>query len=358
MSKIIIAISIAIMTIPNVLAQAQTTPKVLVYTATAGYRHDSIPTAIQILGDNAGKYGVEFTFSEDKSLFTNETLSTYDGVMFVSNSDEVLDQSGQDALQSFFQSGGVYTGVHAASACLFNDENYQQAMGAFFDYHPPIQTATFERINNTHPATANVPDRWTFQEEVYHFRSNPRDNGAIVIMTVDESSYVNNGTSTGNYPSMGDPHPIAWYIDSPNSAQPLNSGIEKAGRSFYTSLGHLNSTWQDETFIDHVMSGLKWALDGASTKAYGVGLVGNGNGSGSNTSSSGTGNSTNSASAGGSSTAGSSTAPSASVSAASGAASASSGSSSGGTAVSVSGKIAALGAGLVGSVALGVGLVL
>jgi len=41
---------------------------------------------------------------------------------------------------------------------------------------------------------------------------------------------------------MGDPHPIAWYIESPQSAEPLESGAPKAGRSFYTSLGHLNES--------------------------------------------------------------------------------------------------------------------
>lgn len=41
----------------------------------------------------------------------------------------VLDLDGQAALQRFFQGGGVYTGVHAASACLFNDTNYLQAVG-------------------------------------------------------------------------------------------------------------------------------------------------------------------------------------------------------------------------------------
>ncbi|RSH78231.1 uncharacterized protein EHS24_002695 [Apiotrichum porosum] len=258
------------------------TPKVLVYTATAGYRHDSIPTAIQVLGDHASDYGVDFVFSENASLFVDDTLSGFDGVMFVSNSDEVLDNTQQGALQRFFQNGGVYTGVHAASACLFNDTTYLQAVGALFDYHPEIQQATFERLNTTHPATAPVPDKWTFEEEVYYFRSDPRSVGATVLMTVDESSYVNNGTSTGSYPSMDDPHPIAWYIESPESALPLADGAPKAGRSFYTSLGHLNSTWENSTFIEHVFGGLTWALDGASTKAYGVGLVGNANGTVSN----------------------------------------------------------------------------
>lgn len=267
---------------PLLLAAAsyaqQSTPRVLVYTATApdGYRHDSIPTAIDVIGQNADKYGIQFVFSEDMKLFTNETLSGFDGVMFVSNSGQVLDASGEAALQTFFQSGGVYTGVHAASTCLTDDTNYGLALGAFFDYHPPYQTATFERLNTTHPSVANVPDRWTFQEEVYYFSSDPRDNGAVVVLTVDETSYVNNGSNTFDYgPIEGTPHPIAWFIESPLSAQPLMPSVSKAGRSFYTALGHDNSTWHDETFVGHLMGGLKWALDGASTKAYGVGLVGN-----------------------------------------------------------------------------------
>lgn len=43
---------------------AQAVPRVLVYTATAGYRHDSIPTAIEVLGGLAGKWNVSFAFSE------------------------------------------------------------------------------------------------------------------------------------------------------------------------------------------------------------------------------------------------------------------------------------------------------
>ena len=43
---------------------AQSTPRVLVYTATKGYRHESIGTAIQVLGEQASKWNVSFEFSE------------------------------------------------------------------------------------------------------------------------------------------------------------------------------------------------------------------------------------------------------------------------------------------------------
>lgn len=48
----------------TVVTMAEAVPRVLVYTATAGYRHDSIPTAIQVLGGLANKWNVSFAFSE------------------------------------------------------------------------------------------------------------------------------------------------------------------------------------------------------------------------------------------------------------------------------------------------------
>jgi len=41
----------------------------------------------------------------------------------------VLDYDGQAALQRFFQHGGVFTGVHVASGCLYHDKTYEQVIG-------------------------------------------------------------------------------------------------------------------------------------------------------------------------------------------------------------------------------------
>jgi hypothetical protein len=34
-----------------------------------------------------------------------------------------------------------------------------------------------------------IPAKWRYEEEVYYFESDPRDVGAEVLMTVDETSY-------------------------------------------------------------------------------------------------------------------------------------------------------------------------
>ncbi|KAL7417761.1 trehalose utilization-domain-containing protein [Mrakia frigida] len=241
-------------------------PSVLVYTRTAGFRHDSIPTAIEAFKQQGPLYNISFSFSENPSLFSDDGLNGFDAIAFVSNSDEVLDQSGKDAFLRWLQKGGNFLGVHAGCACLFTTEFFQNEVGALFDYHPTLQQVTFLPLNTTHPAMTNIPARWTFEEEVYYFRSDPRTVGATVLMTVDESSYNDTGgVSTGTY-DQGSPHPIAWYQD-PTSAVTVSSSV-KAGRSFFTSLGHNNATWEDPVFLEHVMKGLVWSLESGTTRAF------------------------------------------------------------------------------------------
>lgn len=139
---------------------AHADPRVLVYTATEGYRHDSIPTAIEVLGQQGPSYNISFDFTEDRSRFTQEDLANYDGILFVSTSEEgealltfsglcadlillssVLDEGGQSAFQDWLQKGGVFVGAHSASACLYNAPFFRATVGALFDYHPDLQSA-------------------------------------------------------------------------------------------------------------------------------------------------------------------------------------------------------------------------
>lgn len=80
-------------------------------------------------------------------------------------------------------------------------------LGALFDYHPELQPVvsicacslvcvdlrcdqTFVTVDKSHPSTIMLPDRWTFTEEAYNFRSDPRLVGAQVVLSVDETSYT------------------------------------------------------------------------------------------------------------------------------------------------------------------------
>jgi len=127
-----------------------------------------------------------------------------------------------------------------------------------------------------------LPTEWHVQDEMYNFKSDPRDLGAVVILSANESSYVDTGMRLFN---QGVPHPTAWYQEHGAGVQP--GGI--AGRSFYSSLGHLNQTWEDMLFMEHIMGGVMWTLQANTTRAFNAtALVGNAANS-STTSSSATG---------------------------------------------------------------------
>ena len=71
------------------LAASHSPAKILLYTATKGFRHDSIPTAIEILKNNIGPtINVQFDPTEDQTKFTDDNLANYDAVMFVSTTGE------------------------------------------------------------------------------------------------------------------------------------------------------------------------------------------------------------------------------------------------------------------------------
>ncbi|OCB84750.1 class I glutamine amidotransferase-like protein [Sanghuangporus baumii] len=330
---LIVRLIMASMTFRGAAAQQQSTAHILLYTATADFRHDSIPTAIQALQNqsvsNGGSFNVRFDATEDRTRFTDDTLAGYDAVMFVSTTGEVLDASGKTALRNYLDKGGNFVAVHSASDTLRNDSwfgeevvldasgktalrNYLdkggnfiavhsasdtlrndswfgEEVGAFFDYHPVLQNATVDVLDPSHPSTSMLPAEWHVQDEMYNFKSDPRSVGAVVILSANESSYVGKSSDfflndgQRNF-DQGTPHPTAWY-------QERGAGIEEggfAGRSFYTSLGHLNETWMrsslmlffypgaDELFIAHVMGGVTWALESSTTKAFNSsGLVGN-----------------------------------------------------------------------------------
>lgn len=232
----------------------------LIYTATAGYRHDSIPTAISVVEALGAQHGFTTFATEDPSYFITANLALYDVLVFISNSDEVLDQNGKAAMLQYFQAGGNYVGVHSASACLNTTQYYGNVVGAFFDRHPDIQSASFEVVDASHPSTMNLPTPWTFEEEVYNFMQNPRSppSNVKLLLTVDESSYTDSLKAADDR-NHGTPHPIAWYQTLDYVANQTSLALG-GGRSWYTSLGHLNSTWMDPTYQAHILGGIQWVL--------------------------------------------------------------------------------------------------
>ncbi len=92
----------------------------------------SIPTAIDAIRNISTTTDTfNLTASEDQHLFTDAGLAPFGVIAFLSNSDQVLSATGEQALQRWLEKGGGLVGLHAATACLFNDTAFGVAMGSW-----------------------------------------------------------------------------------------------------------------------------------------------------------------------------------------------------------------------------------
>jgi type 1 glutamine amidotransferase len=209
--------------------------RVLVFSKTAGFRHDSIEVATQTITALGAQHGFEVVATEDAATFAPEGLAAFDAVVFLMTTGDVLDAAQQSAMEGFVSAGGGFVGIHSAADTEYDWPWYGQLVGAYFDSHPAIQPATVTIADPAHPSTAALPSPWAATDEWYNFRTNVR-GAARVLLTLDEASY------TGG--SMGADHPIAWCRDVGQ------------GRSWYTGLGHTREQWATPELQQHVLGGL------------------------------------------------------------------------------------------------------
>lgn len=213
--------------------------RVLVFSKTAGYRHESIPDGVRAVRRIAAERGWSVVATEDAAEFTEENLARFDVVVFLMTTGDVLDEKQQSALQSFVGAGKGFVGIHSASDTEYDWTFYGELVGAYFRSHPEIQSATYLVEDRDHPATRHLPEKWARVDEQYSFDRNPRESGVRVLLALDETSY------SPGADAMGD-HPVAWTHE------------KAGGRAFYTALGHTRESYSDPLFLEHLAGAIAW----------------------------------------------------------------------------------------------------
>ncbi|MEV8116762.1 ThuA domain-containing protein [Streptomyces xiamenensis] len=216
-----------------------TSEPLVVFTRTAGFRHDSIPEGIDALRALGAERGLTVVATEDPDTLA-AALPGAAAAVFLSTTGAVLTPPARDALRAHQEAGGGFLGVHSASGTEYEWPWYGELVGARFDGHPALQPGVVQVEDHDHPATAHLPARWTFTDEWYHFTASPRGR-VRVLASADESTY------TGG--RMGTDHPLVWCHE--------NTG----GRSFYTSLGHTAEAYGDKAFRAHLRGALDWVTE-------------------------------------------------------------------------------------------------
>ena len=220
--------------------------RILVFSKTEGYRHQSIGPGKEALLRLGKEHGVAVDTTENASEFNESNLENYSAVVFLSPSGKVFNEKQRKAFKSYIQNGGGFAGIHGANTVESEWGWFSKLVGAQFDDHPVdpgVRPATLNVVDRSHPATSHLPGRWDWADEWYNFYN--FYDWVNIIMTVDTDTYE--GSKHPLY------HPIAWYHEF------------DGGRSFYTAIGHASEAFSDGNFLKHIWGGIEYAM-GRETK--------------------------------------------------------------------------------------------
>ena len=223
---------------PVSIETSYTNRSILVFSKTAGYRHDSIPAGRKAILDIGAERGWSVTFTEDANLFDKNKLKAFDALVFLSTTGDVLNPEQEKAMTGFVRNGGGFAGVHAASDTEYDWPWYGHLVGAWFLSHPAQQEALIKIEDGTHPCTQHLPNPWTRKDEWYDFKVNPRGK-VHVLASLEPTSYKDS--------KMPGDHPIMWCQEF------------EGGRSWYTALGHTQESYQETNFLKVLAEGIEWS---------------------------------------------------------------------------------------------------
>jgi type 1 glutamine amidotransferase len=231
-------------------AHAQQQFKVLLFSKTAGFHHESINEGVTAIRQLAVRNHFGVDWHEDSSVFNDQRLAQYQAIIFLCTTGDILNDEQQAAMERFIRSGKGFVGIHSASDTEYDWEWYTKMVGRTFHIHPVIQTAELTVTDRKFPGFERMPDRFLWTDEWYEFGAE-RIKGLNYILAVDADTFdptANWGVKKNE--SKDKSRPVAWYHNY------------DGGRAFYTALGHVPATFSDQAFLDHIFGGVYWAATG------------------------------------------------------------------------------------------------
>lgn len=241
MKKLLIATFMPALCMTMVLfssCESKKTPKILVFSKTVGFRHQSIKAGKKAVMELGQENGFVVDTTEDAALFTEDSLKHYAAVVFLNTTMDVLNHVQQADFERFIQAGGGFVGIHAAADTEYDWPWYNKLVGAYFDSHPKVQEALIRIQDIAHPTTSHLPKEWKCTDEWYNYKKMNPD--VKVLAKLDETSYEGG--------KNGDHHPIAWFHEY------------DGGRAFYTGRGHTDETYSEPEYRKHILEGIKYAI--------------------------------------------------------------------------------------------------
>ena len=215
--------------------------RVLLITCTAGFRHNYLTTAVEVITKLGERAGFDVYATEDCSEISEKLLGSASELIFLTTGELPLNDDQKKSLIGFVEGGGGFVGVHNATDTLYNFPRYHEMLGGTFNGHPWTGEIRAVVEDPDHPSTRHLAKNFATREEVYTFKDWSRERTHVLI-SLDKTSV---DLSKGNRPDQD--YAMAWCHEF------------GGGRVFYTGFGHFIGTWRSDWFQKHILGGIQWA---------------------------------------------------------------------------------------------------
>lgn len=253
---------------------AEKKKKILMYTRSQGFEHGCVrrpkggglSLAEKIVTELGDKHGLEVVCEKDGRIFLSKDFSTFDGFVFQTQGNLLAEKSrddsppmqpeGKKALLNAIASGKGFIGCHCASDTFHSKgprnqnqaqekiDPYIQMLGGEFIRHGRQQKAWMRLIDDKFPGTKGLKD-FEMHEEWYALKNFAPDMHVILVQDTE-------GMQGKDY--QRPKFPATWARQ------------HEKGRVFYTSMGHRDDVWKNDTFQQMLIGALNWTLGNVEAK--------------------------------------------------------------------------------------------
>ncbi len=249
--------------------------KILVFSKTNGFRHQSIETgkiALKQMGESTGAF--EAVISDDMENFDQANIEKFDAICFLSTTQNVfapkkeelgkmsedekkiaadLEKVRKANFMNFIAGGKGFIGIHAATDTCYEWPEYGVMIGGYFDGHPwnanmEVSIKADEK-NKAHALLNGVipegENELRFNEEIYQHKDPYDSEKVTMLLRLDsEASQKPKGGIKRTDNDFG----VSWIKD------------HEKGRVYYCSLGHNDHIFWNKHVLRHYYAGILYAL--------------------------------------------------------------------------------------------------
>jgi type 1 glutamine amidotransferase len=213
--------------------------KMLVYSATKGFRHDGAITAGKPLLQQIGQeQGFEVVLTETNELITPEGLAEFEIVFFLNSTGDIFNETEQKTYEEWMtMHDGAFAGTHSATDTENGWGFYSEVTGQYYNGHGSANAPDQIQLDAgmlAFPALKGLPNPWQRNEEWYKFDNYQQWSAKPGFKILGRKA--------------ADGQPIMWIREWNNF------------RSFYTAIGHDGVVFQDAEVKKHLTGGIMWAV--------------------------------------------------------------------------------------------------